>query len=157
MGKCYGVDIEKQRVALQKSDVARKIYLPIIEKADAALEKIYPALKMSDYMMYEETGDRAVFEKGYFERRNDCSYILVAYWLTEDEKYRKPLIDLICMMCDEFTWCLPAHIHTDPLPEGYLSSSGVVDLFAAETARLLADICEVVGDKLPNFIHERIA
>lgn len=157
MGKCYGVDIEKQRVALQKSDVARKIYLPIIEKADAALEKIYPALKMSDYMMYEETGDRAVFEKGYFERRNDCSYILVAYWLTEDEKYRKPLIDLICMMCDEFTWCLPAHIHTDPLPEGYLSSSGVVDLFAAETARLLADICEVVGDKLPDFIHERIA
>ena len=157
MRKCDGVDIEKKREAILNSDVARRVYFPIIEKAEATLAKTYPALKMTEYLMFEETGDRAVFEKGYFERRNDCSYILVAYWLTEDEKYRKPLIDLICMMCDEFTWCLPAHIHTDPLPEGYLSSSGVVDLFAAETARLLADICDVVGDKLPDFIHERIA
>lgn len=157
MKTCYGVDIEKQRELLLNSDVAQNIYQPVIEKADVALEKTYPALKMSDYMMYDETGDRAIFEKGYFERRNDCSYILVAYWLTNDEKYKKPLIDLICMICDEFTWCLPAHIHTDPLPEGYLSSSGVVDLFSAETARLLADICDVVGDRLPDFISERIA
>ena len=156
MKTCYGVNIEEQRKALLQSDIAKKLYQPIIDLADRALDKSYPALKMSDYMMYDETGDRAIFEKGYFERRNDCSYILVAYWLTNDEKYKKPLIDLICMICDEFTWCLPAHIHTDPLPEGYLSSSGVVDLFAAETARLLADICDVVGDRLPDFISERI-
>ena len=120
MKTCYGVNIEEQRKALLQSDIAKKLYQPIIDLADRALDKSYPALKMSDYMMYDETGDRAIFEKGYFERRNDCSYILVAYWLTNDEKYKKPLIDLICMICDEFTWCLPAHIHTDPLPEGYL-------------------------------------
>lgn len=157
MRKSYGVDIEMQRAALLKSNVARKIYQPIIEKADKSLEKTYLALKMSEYLMFDETGDRAVFEKSYFERRNDCSYLLVAYWLTEDEKYRSTLIDLICMMCDEFTWCLPAHLHTDPLPDGYMSAVEVVDLFAAETARLLTDVYEVVGDKLPDFISIRIA
>ncbi len=157
MKKCYGVDIEKQRVALKKSDVARKIYLPIIEKADKSLEKTYPALKMSEFMMFDETGDRAVFEKSYFERRRDVSSLLCAYWLSEDVKYKNALIDLVCMICDEFTWCLPAHLHNDPLPDGYMSAVEVVDLFAAETARLLSDVDEMVGDKLPDFISIRIA
>ena len=156
MKTCYGVDIEKQRELLLKSDVAKNIYKPIIALADLALDKTYPALKMSEYMMYEETGDRAVFEKSYFERRRDASYLLVAYWLTENEKYYKPLLDLVCMISDEFTWCLPAHLHTDPLPDGYLSAMGVVDLFAAETARLFTDIYDVLGDKLPEFVYTRM-
>ena len=157
MRKCYGVDIDKKREALLKSEVARRIYSPIIEKADAALTKTYPALKMTEYLMFDETGDRAVFEKSYFERRKDASSLLCAYWLSEEIKYKNALIDLVCMICDEFTWCLPAHLHTDPLPDGYMSSSGVVDLFASETARLLTDICDMVGDKLPEFISVRIA
>lgn len=156
MKTCYGVDIEKQRELLLKSDVAKNIYQPIIALADLALEKTYPALKMSDYLMYEETGNRDVFEKGYFERRRDASYMLVAYWLTENEKYYKPLVDLVCMICDEFTWCLPAHLYTDPLPDGYLSAIGVVDLFAAETARLFTDIYDVLGEKLPEFVYTRM-
>ncbi len=157
MKMCYGVDIEKQRAALLKSDVARKIYLPIIEKADKSLEKTYPALKMSEFMMFDETGDRAVFEKSYFERRRDASCLLCAYWLSEDVKYKNALVDLVCMICDEFTWCLPAHLHNDPLPDGYMSAVEVVDLFAAETARLLSDVDEMVGDRLPDFISKRMA
>ena len=157
MRTCYGVNVEKQREALLSSDVAKMIYQPIIEKADKALKKVYPALKMTDYLLYEKTGDRKAYEKGYFERRNDCSHILAAYWLTEDDKYRDTLVDLICMICDEFTWCLPAHLHTDPLPNGYLSAVEVVDLFAAETARLFTDVYEILGDKLPEFIYTRIA
>ena len=156
MKTCYGVDIEKQRELLLKSDVAKNIYQPIIALADLALKKTYPALKMSDYLMYEETGNRDVFEKGYFERRRDASFLLTAYWLTEDEKYYKPLLDLVCMISDEFTWCLPAHLHTDPLPDGYLSAMGVVDLFAAETARLFTDIYDVLGEKLPEFMCTRM-
>ena len=30
MKTCYGVDIEKQREALLRSDIAKEIYLPII-------------------------------------------------------------------------------------------------------------------------------
>lgn len=46
MRKCYGVDIDKKRKALLSSDIAKCLYSPLIEKADAALAKTYPALKM---------------------------------------------------------------------------------------------------------------
>ncbi len=105
----YGVDLEKQRLRLISSSKAEFIINDIIEKADLCLSKEYLHLKMSEYMLYEETGNRSIYERPYFERRNDCAYVAFSYWLTKDEKYIKQLIDLIFMICDEYTWCLPAH------------------------------------------------
>lgn len=84
-----GVDVEKQKAELQQSNAATVLIKDIINKADAALDVEYKSLKISDYMLYVETGDRKIFETEYFKRRNNCSYISIAYWLTEDEKYKK--------------------------------------------------------------------
>lgn len=156
MKRYYGVDFEKQREKLLKSKTAKQIIDPIIEKADAALGKVYECLKMSEYTLFIETGDRTVYERKYFERRHDCSYISIAYWLTEDEKYIKPLIDGVFRICDEFTWCLPAHVglNTNPSIE-FIKTH--IDLFQAETGRLLTDIDVLVGDKLPYYVRERIS
>lgn len=156
MKRYYGVDFEKQREKLLKSKTAKQIIDPIIEKADAALGKVYECLKMSEYTLFIETGDRTAFERKYFERRHDCSYISIAYWLTEDEKYVKPLIDGVFRICDEFTWCLPAHVglNTNPSIE-FIKTH--IDLFQAETGRLLTDIDVLVGDKLPYYVRERIS
>lgn len=156
MKRFYGVDFEKQREAVLNSEKARFIADGIIKKADEALKKIYPAFKMSEFMLYFETGNRSIFEKSYFERRNDCLFISIAYWLTGDEKYYKPLIDLIFMICDEFTWCLPAHVavfRKNPPAEEMIE---IVDLFSSETSRLLTDIIAAVGDKLPYYVKERV-
>lgn len=151
----YGVNIKEQKKRLLKSSVAKPLIEDIIKKADAALSCQYRALKMSEYMMFIETGDRKVFEDEYFKRRNDCSYISIAYWLTEDEKYRKALIDLIFYICDEYTWCLPAHAGLQDNPTAD-SVVGMLDLFQAETARLLTDIDVIAGDKLPYYVNDRI-
>lgn len=156
MKRYYGVDFEKQREKLLKSKTAKQIIDPIIEKADAALGKVYECLKMSEYMLFVETGDRTVFERKYFERRHDCSYISIAYWLTEDEKYVKPLIDGVFRICDEFTWCLPAHVGLKRNPSIEVIKMNI-DLFQAETGRLLTDIDVLVGDKLPYYVRERIS
>ena len=156
MKRYYGVNFEKQREALLNSESARGLIEDVIKKADLALEKTYEALKMSEYMLYVETGDRTVFERKYFERRDDCSYLSVAYWLTEEEKYKKPLIDSVFRICDEFTWCVPAHA-------GLRENSSVekiqtqIDLFQAETGRLLTDVAALVGEKLPDYVSERIS
>ena len=100
MKNYYGIDIKKQRENLLKSRAAKPILDKVIQKADLAITKSYLALKFSDYMIFAETGDRKAFEKQYFERKNDCSYLAVAYWLTDDEKYRAPLIDLIFHICE---------------------------------------------------------
>lgn len=62
---------------------------------------------------------------------------MFAYWLTQDEKYLEPLIDYIMYICDEFSWCLPAHVK---YPEVSAKEAiEHIDLFQAETARLLAE------------------
>ena len=155
MKKYYGVDFEKQRTSLLKSKAAKPLIADVISKADTALSKTYPILKMSDFLYIYETGNRNKYEQKYFERRNDCSYISIAYWLTEDEKYVKPLIDLIFIICDEFSWCLPAHAHIDQRKTVRWVIEEV-DLFQAETGRLLTDIACAVGDKLPYYVNERI-
>ena len=154
--KCYyGVDLKKQREKLLKSDVAQIIIKNVIARADDALGEEYKALKISDYMLFIETGDRKTFEREYFRRRNNCSYISIAYWLTEDEKYKKNLIDLIFYICDEYTWCLPAHADLGNEPDvEYVV--GQIDLFQAETGRLLTDIYVMLSDKLPYYVKNRI-
>lgn len=155
MKKYYLLDFDKQRKALMQSEAVKPLIDALLNDAEAALSKTYEALKMSDYMLFLETGDRTKFERYYFERRRDCSYISIAYWLTEDEKYVEPLIDLVYMICDEFTWCLPAHSGLDEKPT-IKKIQTQIDLFQAETTRLLTDIDAMVGDKLPYYVSARI-
>jgi len=156
MKNYYGVDIKKQREKLINSEKAKVIINGVIDNADKALGKKYEALKFSDYMMFLETGIRTQYERGYFERRNDCSYLSVAYWITEDNKYKDTLIDLIFYICDEYTWCVPAHaflLNDKPSSKEMIEN---IDLFQAETARLLTDIAVLVGEKLPYYVNDRI-
>ena len=155
MKNYYGIDFDKKRTELLSSKTAAPMIKEIVARADAALEKTYAALKFSDYMLFAETGDRKTFQLPFSERRNDCSYLSIAYWLSEDEKYKKPLEDLIFHICDEFTWCLPAHslIWGTPTAEQILRE---VDLRQAETSRLLTDIYLLLGDKLHYLVKQRI-
>lgn len=155
MKNYYGVDFAEQKKKLSNSKIAKVLINDVIEKAEAALGKTYDALKFSEFTLFLETGDRAIYEKKYFERRNDCSYISIAYWLTEDEKYRNQLIDLIFHICDEYTWCVPAHalLHDKPTSKQVIE---MIDLLQAETGRLLTDIALMVGDKLPYYVNDRI-
>lgn len=68
---------------------------------------------------------------------------------------KKTLVDLIFHICDEYTWCLPAHANlmNNPEPDEVI---GIIDLFQAETARLMTDISAIVGDKLPYYVNDRI-
>lgn len=151
---CYGVNPGEKREKLLKSKVAERKITELIISANKAVSEEIGVLKMSDYIRYSEDGDRSVFENQYFSRRRNCTDIFMAYWITEDEKYLKPLIDYIGSICDEFTWCVPAHC---PFP-GHTIKTAVehVDLFQAETARMFAEIEMCVGDKLPLWLRERM-
>ncbi len=155
MRPCHYIDnLAVKRTELLQSSTAKPIIDEIINSANIAISQDSPAFKMSEYMMYFENGNRSVFEKSYFTRRRHCSNIMMAYWLTEDEKYLLPLIDYISYICDEFTWCLPAHSEFPcRLSKGTIEH---VDLFQAETARLLAETVMCVGDKLPEYMLDRM-
>ncbi len=167
MKNYYGVDTKERRKKLLESRAFRKFADEIIASADSAIIEESPAFKMSDFMLYYENGNRSVFENFYFKRRRNCSNIMMAYWLTEDEKYLAPLVDYITYICDEFTWCLPAHVFTWCFPECMpvckpiekdFSKNAIefTDLFQAETARLFAEIKMCVGDRLPWYVLDRM-
>ena len=150
----YGVDPDSKKESLRSSEVCARFINEIIACADEAIEKCVPALKMTEYALFCETGNRKIFESSYFARRNNCNAIMEAYWLTEDDKYLKPLVDYINYICDEFTWCLPAHCDIINMTPGELVEN--VDLFQSETARLLGEIKMCVGDKLPVYTLNRM-
>ena len=113
-----------------------------------------PTLKYSNYKLYWITGDRKAYESQYFSRRfaMDCSALLALIY-PEEEKYAEKLNDLLFSVCDEFSWCLPAH-----QSPGSLETVDEVklDLFATETGFALAEIYEIMGDRIDPLIRKRI-
>ncbi len=153
MKNYYGVNISEQRQKLLKSEICKPFLDDIIANADAALEAEYTVDTYSKYTIYHRTGHRTDGE--YNARRRNCTALAIAYWLTEDEKYLNALVDVIYVICSEFSWCLPAHSHID---EGNSIDLVIhmIDLCQSETAKTLTDVIILLGDKLPSYATERI-
>ncbi len=109
----------------------------------------WPPLPATEILAFRRDGNRRRYETPYFARR----YALVALVLAECCEGRGRFIDEIVnglwCLCEETSWCLPAHIggpaeHAglpDPL-------APVVDLFAAESGSLVAWTLYLLGDEL---------
>ena len=109
-------------------------------------------LKYSDFKRFFVDGNRSVYEGQYFKRR---AMILAASGMAliypEDDKYINYLADAVFAICNEYTWCLPAH-H----PRLDENNSVFIDLFASETGFALAEIYTILGERLDPLIRERI-
>ncbi len=109
-------------------------------------------LKYSDFKLFFTTGDRSIYEKPYFDRRRALdSAALLSLIYPHEPSYLDRLMDVIYAICDEYTWCLPAHQGTIDK-----NDNGVIDLFAAETGLYLAEIDTLLGDRLEPLIRDRI-
>ena len=109
-------------------------------------------LKYRDFKMFWTTGNRSTYERTYFTRRLALdSSALLALIYPEEEKYLERLMDQIYAICDEYTWCLPAH-------QGALEENNNIriDLFAAETGFALSEIYTMLEDRLEPLIKNRI-
>lgn len=114
--------------------------------------KDIPELRFSDFKLYWITGSRAEYEAVYFNRRlrlNASVFLSMIY--PEQEKYFRYLEDILFSICNEFTWCLPAHY-------GKIEQNNCrkIDLFAAETGFALAETYSMIGDRLDPLVAQRI-
>lgn len=111
-----------------------------------------PELTYSLFTLFAETGDRQGYDKIYFERRKRLTTLAIAAWLfPEQEDYKARLCDIIFSICNEYTWCLPAHLTNQPE-----KPMPTIDLFAAETAFALTEILRLHESWLPSLICKRI-
>ncbi|MBE6609897.1 MAG: hypothetical protein E7634_04445 [Ruminococcaceae bacterium] len=110
------------------------------------------ALRYSDFKLFWTTGDRKIYEAQYFSKRHRLEYsAFLALIYPEEEKYINKAMDLIYAICDEYTWCLPAHQRVLEV-----NNNCRVDLFASETGYHLSEILTLLGDRLDPLIKNRI-
>lgn len=111
-----------------------------------------PVLTYEARMLFYRTGDRKVFETPYFRRRNSLSLAAVLALIEpEDREYVDYVQRMLWAICDEYSWAVPAHTKGDPSTD-----VGEIDLFNAETAFAVTEICEVLGDRLDAAVRMRV-
>lgn len=140
----------------------------LIALADEALEQEIPQLYASGYRQFSIDGNRAIFEKGFRQRRSMLKLLLIGEIIQNEGVYTDKIIDLVWLMLEETTWILPAHnldrsgrvgAPNHPLGKDFAGKVFYVDLFSAETGALLSFVYYFLKDKLDDatpIINDRI-
>jgi hypothetical protein len=125
----------------------------LLATADAALARPWPLLTAGGYLRFSVDGDRAGYEEPYFARRARLAAAVLDAGLRGPTAERIAVVaDGVWLLCEETSWCLPAHSPT-PLPD---PERPYVDLFAAETAALLAWTDLLAGDLVERQVRSRL-
>ncbi|MGO6969795.1 heparinase II/III domain-containing protein [Rhizobium leguminosarum] len=129
----------------------------VVGEAEETLARSFPLITASDYREFTETGNRACFEELYFTRRRMLNNLVLGELIEGKARFLPKIVDGIFLIAEESGWQLPAHNAYErsgarlPLPD---NSQPVVDLFAAETAALLATIVALLRDELDGISPE---
>ncbi len=138
---------------IASGDVQRHWCAEILQFANAFRSEtpLYPGLSAADAFAFIQDGNRSRYETTYFERRNR----LTAFVLAECIEYNGEWLPLACeglwQLVNEAFWYLPAHgeyTPPDPMPN---YDRPKPDLFADETAAILALSVDLLADELKAF------
>jgi len=136
-----------------------------IAQAEALIDKEYHLITLSEYHAFFKTGDRAFFEKHYFERRSDLLKLTVAEVYEGCGRFVDRIADLVWMMLEESTWVYPSCLNPCPndrdftIPYSYEGKRNYIDLGAGNTGALISWVWYLLKDRFDEispFINKRI-
>lgn len=130
----------------------------VVDRAEALSAGEWSVLPAAQWLAFIRTGNRSEYETRYFARRHRISAALQAACVTGEPRWIDDVLDGVWLVCEETSWSVPAHdrfAHSGGgLPD---PARPFVDLFAAETAALMAWVHEVLGEELaaraPESMH----
>ena len=131
----------------------------LLTQAEAVLAAPWPLLTASEYARYSQEGDRQAYERPYFARRARLAAAVIQAALAGPAGERvSDITDGVWLLCEETSWCLPAHDtvaqrRSEPLPD---PARPYLDLFAADTAALLAYTDLLAGDLIGPSVRQRL-
>ena len=118
-----------------------------LSSAERELAAEIPLLKAVDFMKYVREGNRIDYETPYFRRRHILNALVLGECVEYKGRFLDGIVEILWQILSEPVWCLPAHQRLEkfelPGPEYW-----VVDLFAAETAKILTDVLQLLGAEL---------
>ena len=135
---------------------AKRRLAAVVASARGALPEPWPLLTVQGYLNFFRDGKRSGgYEGPYFQRRRRLGLFALAWAATREAACAQAAADGLWLICEESTWCVPAHAHFHERKPAERRSNlvaagdpGFIDLFNCETAQCLAESCQVVGPAL---------
>ncbi|MDB5010159.1 MAG: Heparinase family protein, partial [Mucilaginibacter sp.] len=121
----------------------------IIKNGEEALKKDFQPISATVMLEFVRTGNRVHYERLSFVKRNMLWDLVLAEAAEGKGRFIDHIVDGIWSTCEETYWGLPVHLTMQKAGVGMADvQDPVVDLFAAETASILAWTGYFVGDQL---------
>jgi len=110
----------------------------------------WPQTLARDYARYRRDGERATYEAGVFARAERLTVAAVLAATTLEDAWLDEVADGVVLLCEQSTWCWPAHDDTYARHGAVLPTvtDPFLDLGAGEVVGQLAWIDHVLGDVL---------
>ncbi|MBI1281842.1 MAG: heparinase [Anaerolineaceae bacterium] len=133
----------------------------LIANGEAALQTEWKPLLATRFLEYARIGDRSNYQADCFGRRNKLVALALAECAEGQGRFVDEIANGVWLICEETYWGVPAHLHLQRSGPGLPDvAEPTVDLFAAETAALLAHVDYLLGtalDRISPLIRPRIA
>lgn len=123
-----------------------------LEAAGAArADYSWPSISARTYLDFIREGNRNTYQEISFERRYALMDLVLAEMVEGEGKYLDQITNGIWSICEESFWGVPAHLFMQKAGTDLADvEDPVVDLFAAETAALLAWTDYLLGAELDS-------
>jgi hypothetical protein len=123
----------------------------IIRNADKYIGFDWPTLKASLFLEFNKTGNRSHYEHFAEMRRGILGTLLIAECLEHKGRYLNDIVNGVWATCEQSYWGYPAHLSLQKKKYGLPDiAEPTVDLFAAETASLIAWTYYLLSDQLDS-------
>jgi hypothetical protein len=122
-----------------------------VARGEDALGYEWPALPATLFLEYPRIGNRRNYEIPHFQRRAALGNLVLAECVEGQGRFLDEIVNGVWAICEESFWGVPAHCYMQgaghTLPD---TGEPIVDLFAAETAALLAWTNYLLGERLDS-------
>lgn len=124
------------------------------EMYKAYTENMTVALPFTKFKRYFYDGNRQDGEYWYYYNRRKLHAIALMAWLYGEKEYYDELENILWAIMDEYVWNIPAHTGERGIKE-LQQDDFQIDLFSAETCAAIAEILNLLGDKIEPIITKR--
>jgi hypothetical protein len=142
--------------------------LSLSAAAEEAAIAPWPHVPASIYREYAVDGNRTHYEDLHFARRKILAALVLGECSEGQGRWLPAILDAIWSICEESSWCLPAHIGVQRAGSGLPDTrEPTLDLFAAETGALLAwtlyllkqplaEISPLIAERITREVDQRV-
>ncbi|MFO1054610.1 MAG: heparinase II/III family protein [Planctomycetota bacterium] len=131
------------------NDLPAAVRAAEVEDAAKHLGVAWPSLPATLFLDYLRNGNRSRYQSACFDRRVRLGDEVLAEAIEAKGRFLDDIVDGVWLICEETYWGVPAHVGVQKAGDGLPDvTEPTVDLFAAETASLLAWTDYLLADRL---------